>query len=115
MRFILARFTRFLTISGPTTLDVSLAGTRWSGFVRSAADSSIITPVAVSAALVADYYNRSAVDTTGNDGAFELILESGKEYDLSINSPPWEQPLVIRGLVAGADSTFDILISPPIP
>jgi len=112
MTFILSRITRFLTVSGPTSLDVSLAGTRWSGFVRLATDSSVVPSAAVSAALVADYYNRSAVNVTGNDGAFQLILESGKEYDLSVKTPPPSQPLVIRDLVAVADSTFDIFIGP---
>jgi hypothetical protein len=55
------------------------------------------------------------VDTTGTDGAFELILESGKEYDLSINAPPPIPPLVIRGLIAEADSTFDILVGSATP
>lgn len=115
MRFILPRITSFRTISGPTNVDASLAGTRWSGLVRWATDSSVVTSARISAAVVADYYNRSAVDTTSNDGAFELILEPGKEYDLSIYSTAQAKPLVIGGLIAGADSTFNIYVPSPAP
>jgi len=115
MTFILARISSFVTISGPTTLDVSLAGTRWSGLVRSLADSSVVSDAGISAAVVADSYNRRAIDRTGADGAFELVLEPGKEYDLSIINSPGLQPLVIRGLVAGADSTFDVYVDNAIP
>ncbi len=113
-RFILPRITPLVTISGPTRLDVSLAGTRWSGFVRSSVDSSVIPSAGVTAAMFADYYLRSAFDLTDGAGKFDLVLEPGKEYDLSVAVPSMEL-FVVRGMVARADSTFDVYVPGPTP
>jgi hypothetical protein len=115
MRYILPRVTPFVPITGPLSLDFSLAGTRWTGFVRSSVDSGAIAGAAVSVQLAGDYYQRSAVDTTGADGRFEVILETGKEYDLLIYVPALHRGPEMRGLFATADTTLNLYVDVPAP
>jgi hypothetical protein len=117
MQFVLPRITPLVAVSGVTNFDASLAGARWSGSVRSSADSSAIPNALVTVRITDPFYGRSARDLTGMDGAFEIILEPGREYDISITGSSLPREFWVRGIVAGADSTFDLYVevSPPTP
>ena len=110
---VMPRSTSFIYISGSLTRDLSLVGTRWNGIVRSSADSAAIASVRVEADFIGNAYQAAAVDSTKMDGHFELVLEPGREYDLLIVRENASRR--IYGLIAGADSTFDIYLDVPTP
>jgi len=108
--YILPRITNPYPLVGPSQLDFDLAGTHWSGSVHWSGTGNPYPGAAVRAVLFADSYNRSAEDTTDSGGGFDLFLESGREYLLSVTAPGLAQRPAIS-VIAGADTTFDISVS----
>jgi len=105
--YILPRITTPYAVAGPSQLDFDLSGTHWSGTVRFAAINSPVAGAVLTAQLFADAYHRAAIDTTDAGGGFDLFLEPGREYLLSVSGPGLaDQPAI--SIIAGADTTFDI-------
>lgn len=112
---ILERVTTLHSITGPSTFDFSVDGAAWSGTVRRAGTPGGLPGAAVEARMFGDNFGRSAVDTTDAAGEFQLLLEPGREYSLSVILPPRYTPEFLHpGLIANADTTFDIVLDPAV-
>lgn len=100
-------------VSGPTTLNFDLTGVRWSGTVRWSADAQPVPSINVTAQLDYDF---TAMSTTDAAGHFDLIVRRGVRQTLYVNSPTKAiASQTFPGVLAGSDSTFDLLVSPPAP
>lgn len=111
---ILERITTLQPITGPSTFDFSMDGVAWFGTVRRAGTPGGLPGAAVEARMFGDTFGRSAVDTTDGAGEFQLQLEPGREYSLSVILPPSYAPEFLHpGLIANADTSFDIVLDPP--
>jgi hypothetical protein len=102
-------------VAGPATIDFDLSGVEWSGTVRSSATLLPLEGVWVRASLFADLFERSAFIKTNAAGEFGLVLEPQREYRLEFFGLDVTD-LTYPGILATADSTFDVLLDPaPIP
>jgi hypothetical protein len=117
-RFVLRRILPF-EVTVPGTIDMDLPGVEWTGIVRDSVTGSPLKNVAVTAFVtwfneVYQYF--SAASTSDGRGRFRLVLEPGRTYVLSLSRADGRiAPKEIRGLVAGNDSTFDLLVQTTAP
>lgn len=102
-----------IEISGPTVLDFSLAGPRWSGTVRWAGSGEPVAGARVSVRALVYFSDQTLEAWTGPDGRFEFVLQAGLEYSLVAEVPGAVG--TVSGVIAGADSTIDIPIVPSGP
>jgi hypothetical protein len=113
---ILPRIFPVRTVTGPSVIDLDLAGVLWSGTVRLATTLQPIDGAHVAAGLFGDAYGRYAESTTDAAGQFRLILEPNREYALRFSAEGTAQlgyPSIVATTV---DQTFDILLDPlPTP
>ena len=106
-----------LAINTPITVNFDFRGNLyWTGQVVSAGNH---TPLA-GYYVVADVHgadNRDAWYQTGSTGFFQLYLEPNHAYDLYIfSSADWSRPPVYASVFkATADTTFELLVMPPVP
>jgi hypothetical protein len=114
-RYIMERIFPPRNVAGPATIDFDLSGVEWSGTVRSSATLLPLEGVWVRASLFADLFERSAFIKTNAAGEFGLVLEPQREYRLEFFGLDVTD-LTYPGILATADSTFDVLLDPaPIP
>ncbi len=100
-------------VTGPTTINFDLSGVHWSGTVRWSGTGLPIPSVEVTAILG---YSDKAVSTTDGAGQFDLVVRPAVRQSLKIHSPAGEFADTYRGgVLAGNDSTFDLVVSPPSP
>lgn len=104
------------SVSQATTLDFDLSGTRWSGFVRLASDS---TPVA-GARLYATEAGSPTQAWTVSDaaGRFQFVVRTGGFYRIEGFLFEGGYRVIPVGAIAESDSTFDLFLVPgaiPIP
>jgi hypothetical protein len=96
-------------VTGPQTLNLDLSGVEWQGTVRDSITGAGAKSVTVSAALGGS--GIPAVSTTDRRGRFNLVLERGRSYVISLSRDDGTiAPKEIRSLFAGGDSTFDLLV-----
>jgi hypothetical protein len=98
------------SVSQATTLDFNLSGTRWSGFVRLASDS---TPVA-GARIYATEIGSPTQAWTVSDGAgrFQFEVRTGGYYGIEGFLYDGALRVIPFGVIAESDSTFDIYLEP---
>lgn len=98
------------SVSQAMTLDFDLSGTRWSGFVRLASDS---TP-ATGARLYANELGISTGAWTSSDatGRFQFVVRTGGLYRIDGDYGISAYRVIPVQAVAGSDSTFDIYLEP---
>jgi hypothetical protein len=102
------------SISGPQSIPLDLSGTDWTGTVRSATDSTVVPAVDVRA--VDSFSFDSGVSTTDMAGMFHVVLQSGRTFEIQLSSTSSGIiPRQIHGIPAGADSTFDLFVTPANP
>jgi hypothetical protein len=101
---IIAPFSIGLTsITAPRTLDWDLTGTEWTGTLRSA---TTLEPLANGYVSVGSYtYTNSDAN-----GVFRFIVQTGSVYSLTAYAP--DMYAMVSGVVAGSDSTLELLLSP---
>jgi hypothetical protein len=107
--FVLPRIVGPIDIQANTTVDCDLGGVEWAGTVKWRATQAPASGVVVSA-IVRDESSRSATSRTDAAGAFRLVLEPDKRYDLRAYSGIRE--IRINGLAAHNDTTFAFLVDP---
>jgi len=114
--YIATRTLGSVLVTAPMTLDFDLSGAEWTGTVRNAATGLGVSGIDLSAfgrKLLSSSY---ATTSTATDGSFRLVLERGTRYDLAVAPLDPQAPFVVfRSVLAGNDSTFDILLAPPAP
>jgi hypothetical protein len=95
-----------LSVVGPQTLDWDLSNAEWTGFVRWADDHSPVPLARVSVEELGVY--RGAIAVADSSGLFRLFVQPGVTYAVYASGKYGYAS--IGGIVAGSDSTFDILI-----
>jgi len=99
-----------IPVSSPMTLDFDLSGTRWSGFVRLASDS---TPVAGARVFATEGgYAASASASSDATGRFQFVVRTGGVYQIQTYVGNGSYHATPFSVEAGADSTFDIYLEP---
>lgn len=117
-RFVLPR-TLSVEVTAPRTNNLDLSGVEWTGIVRDSVTGSPLKSVAVTATITLGngaYRYVSAASVSDGKGRFRLVLESGRTYLLSLSKADGRiAPKEVWGMVAGSDSTFDVLVRTSAP
>ena len=111
---IMGRSISGVAINGDASLNFDLSGTEWKGVIRRVSDGTPLAQASMSARLTDSY--SGAYDYTGDDGAFDVVVQSGQSYTLAVYDGQNGNVLYRSyNVPAGADSTFDILVDPNAP
>jgi hypothetical protein len=103
-------------VTAPMTLDIDVSGAEWTGTVRNAATNQGVPQIQMRAFGQTFSGGSFAAAVTAPDGSFRLVMERGTRYDLAVTPLDPNAPFVLfPSVLAGNDSTFDILLQPPTP
>jgi hypothetical protein len=105
----------YIAVNGPATYDISVTGVSWSGSVRLSGSGDPVPGAALAAARIGTYsgYPR---DTTDASGRFEFVVQPGRAYTLeALETPGVSRERTWSPVIAGGDSTFDLLVDPAAP
>lgn len=110
-RWIMERTYPLASISGPTSMELDLSGTFWSGTLRQGVGGAALSdyPIYVVPAGRWEPHARCISDA---GGGFRFLLERDRDYDIQVNAPGGGSTWFFRMPRAGPDSTFDLVLEP---
>ena len=102
----------FLSVDGPASYDISVSGVVWTATVHLSTTGDPVPDAVVFSPRVGAYSTHPA-DTTDAAGVVRFLVQPGRAYTIRVPAVPgliqerWWSPVI-----AGADSTFDLLVDP---
>ena len=110
--YIVPRVIGPVSVSKGTSIDADLSGIEWKGTIRRVDTLEPVQDAIVIARPSIDKDDRAAAIGVDRHGGFRFILERGLSYNLEIADQARREKEVVEGIVAVADTTFDILATP---
>jgi hypothetical protein len=106
---IQSREIPYVPITGVASVDFNLDGTHWSGTLRRNSDGAPLAGVALTVRSIGTEGERAYGETDPN-GAFHFVVRPNWGHTIAVESGYWG---FFDDVVAGADSTFDLVIPDP--